>query len=329
MLKEIIEGIKKSRTEKQTVDAQEAYNLWDSLRNRYDGMEQIQIIENFIHDSDFNLLTQGILKNTFEEQANKLENLLNKYQISLPKRPPKSVRTPSVQEAYTDRYLSLLVIDLLKKDIDVFMRSIETSLTNDNIRNTFHELLNREFDLYDKGLKYLKLKGWFSTPPQYPNLPKGTKEKLDTSEAFQLWDHLIARYDAVEITQVYQNQAHDKDFKFLLGRGLKDILEKQINILEKEMDHFGLPLPARPPKSVKTVNTELLEDELIFRELFSSIQDMLSLHVAGIKQTTTNDRLRGIIRNFLDEELNTFNNFAKYGKAKGWTRPVPMHRPRK
>lgn len=67
MLKEIMEEIKKSRTEKQIVDAQEAYNLWDNLRNRYNGIEQIQIIENFIHDSDFTLLTQGILKNTFEE----------------------------------------------------------------------------------------------------------------------------------------------------------------------------------------------------------------------------------------------------------------------
>ena len=71
----------------------------------------------------------------------------------------------------------------------------------------------------------------------------------------------------------------------------------------------------------------MLEDELIFTGLFKSIQDMLSLHIAGIKQATTNDRLRGIIREFLNEELDTFNNFVKYGKLKGWTRPVPMHRP--
>jgi len=327
MLKEIIEEIKKTKTEKQTVDAQEAYNLWDSLRNRYDGIEQLQIIKNFIHDSDFNLLTQGVLKNIFEQQTNELEDLLNKYQIDLPIRPPKSVRTPSVLEAYTDRYLSLLVIELLKRDIDIFIHSIATSLTNDNVRYTFREFLNKELGLYDKGLKYVKIKGWISAPPLYPNLPKGTKEKLDTSEAFQLWDHLVARYDAVEITQVYQNQAHDKDFRYLLGKGLKEILEKQINILEKEMNNFGLPLPARPPKSVSTTKSEMLEDELIFTGLFKSIQDMLSLHTAGIKQATTNDRLRGIIRKFLDEELDTFNNFVKYGKLKGWTRPVPMHRP--
>ncbi|MTI59765.1 MAG: hypothetical protein FH762_07210 [Firmicutes bacterium] len=93
------------------------------------------------------------------------------------------------------------------------------------------------------------------------------------------------------------------------------------------MDNFGLPLPARPPKSVITTKSEMLEDELIFTGLFKSIQDMLSLHTTGLKQTTTNDRLRGIIRKFLDEELDTFNNFIKYDKLKGWTRPVPMHKP--
>jgi hypothetical protein len=41
-----------------------------------------------VNDSDFNLLTQGILKNTFEEQANKLENLSVKHKVKVTSRPP-------------------------------------------------------------------------------------------------------------------------------------------------------------------------------------------------------------------------------------------------
>jgi hypothetical protein len=40
-----------------------------------------------------------------DEQASKIEELMDDYQLSLPKRPPKSVRTPANTEGYEDRFI--------------------------------------------------------------------------------------------------------------------------------------------------------------------------------------------------------------------------------
>ena len=315
------------KEEINSVDVQEAYNLWEGLRTRYDTIEQIQIYENFIHDLDFELITQGILSNMLEKQINKLENELNKHEISLPSRPPKSVRTPANTEVLTDRFMAMQILGVLQTELDLHIRSIRTSTTSENVRQLFKTFLNEEVKLYDKAVKYIKAKGWIGISPQYAYLPKGTEEQVDSGEAFHFFDHLTARYDAVNMTQIFHNQTHDLDFKYILKEGLQDTLEQQINRLEEEMNYFGLPLPTRPAKSVKTVKTsEQIEDELIFRDVFTGISNILNLHANGFKQNVTNDRIRGVYIDFLKEELELYNNLLKYGKLKGWTRPIPMYK---
>ena len=326
-IKELIGDIISSTEKINSVDVQEAYNLWEGLRTRYDVIEEIQIYENFIHDLDFELITQGILSSMFEKQINELENELNRYKISLPSRPPKSVRTPANTEVLTDRFMAMKILGILQTELDLHIRGIRTSTTNEKVRKLFKDFLDEEVKLYDRAIKYIKTKGWIGISPQYPHLPKGTDEQVDSGEAFHLFDHLTARYDAVNNTQIYNNQAHDSDFKYLLKRGLQNTLEKQINILEKEMDHFGLPLPTRPAKTVRTtVTSEPIEDELIFREVFTAISSMLNLHANGFKQNATNDRIRKIFIDFLEEEVYLYNQLVKYGKTKGWTRPIPMYK---
>ncbi len=309
------------------LDANEAYALWDMLRTRYDSIQLIQINQNFIHDKDFNFLIKSVMLRAFENQANELEKILNDFGIGLPRRPPKSVRTPANTEAFQDQFIATQTITQLQENIDMHLRAIRSALTNDDIRKLFVKYTKEEMDLYNKAVKYIKLKGWFGVPPLYPQNPADQPEKLDSGEAYHLWDHLSSRYDSVEITQIYQSYTHDKDFSVILLSGLKSLLEKQINVLEKEMDHFGLPLPQRPPKSAKTVqNAEVLEDELMFRQIFTGMQYMMNLHAVALKQCTTNDRLRDVYNKFLWEELDALNKYIKYGKMKGWLRPAPMYK---
>lgn len=132
----------------------------------------------------------------------------------------------------------------------------------------------------------------------------------------------------MEISQIYEHYAKDRDFAYLLSKGIRGILEKQINKLEKELDYFGLPLMERPPKSVRPPdNAEIIEDQLMFRDIFTGIQYMFSLHAEALKQTTTNDRLRTMFVKFLHEELDIFDKLAKYGKVKGMLRTTPLYPP--
>lgn len=309
------------------LSVQEAYNLWDMLLARYTTLEQVQITQNFIHDKDFKELTIFELNAIFEKQINELEKTMNNYGITLPRRPPKSVRTPANTEAIEDRFLAGLFITVLQDNISMHIRSIITSLTNDNIRKLFIKFLKDEMNLYDNAIKYFKLKGWGASPPMYPQTPAGTNEKLDTGEAFHIWSHLGLKYDNLEITQIYRSFAHDPDFKTVLLIGLMDVLEKHANILEREVDHFGLPLPQRPPKTAQiTAQQQVLEDELIYRQVFTGMQYTLELHATALKQNFTNDRLRKIYNDFLWEEIDLVNDWIKYGKAKGWLRHDPAYK---
>ena len=148
---------------------------------------------------------------------------------------------------------------------------------------------------------------------------------LDSGEAFLLWDHLILRYDIIESTQVFQNFVHDPEFALLLKKGLTETLENQVDLLEKKMNTFQLPLPPRPPKSVRvTTNTTLLDDRFIFRQLFTGVQAFLDSHVRTLRSIVTNDPLRDMFIKFAKEELDVFDNLCKYGKLKGWLEVPPM-----
>ncbi|MGQ9823572.1 MAG: DUF3231 family protein [Desulfotomaculales bacterium] len=148
---------------------------------------------------------------------------------------------------------------------------------------------------------------------------------LDTAEAFLLWDHLLSRYDAIEKTQIYQNFAHDPDLKLLLAKGLSATLEKQVNSLEAEMNTFGLPMPSRPPKSVRIeTNSGVFEDRFIFKEVFTGIQNFLDNHIRTIRSFVTNDQLRKTFIDFAKEELELYDKFVKYGKLKGWLQTPPL-----
>lgn len=148
--------------------------------------------------------------------------------------------------------------------------------------------------------------------------------KLDSGELFLLWEQLISRYDIIEITQIFQNFAHDPDFKLLLKKGLGATLEKQVDDLEKEMNTFQLPLPSRPPKSVRVkANQGVLDDRLMFRQVFSGMQSFLDNHIRSIRSTITNDSLRHLFITFIKEELDAFDVMCKFGKIKGWLEAPP------
>ena len=148
---------------------------------------------------------------------------------------------------------------------------------------------------------------------------------LDSGEEFLLWDQLISRYDIIEQTQIYQNFAHDPDFKYLLKKGLEETLERQVDELEKEMNTFQLPLPNRPPKSVRvTANSGIMDDQMMFRQVFTGIQNFLESHIRTIRAITTNDPLRHTFIIFAKEELDLFENLCKFGKLKGWLLVPPI-----
>ena len=150
--------------------------------------------------------------------------------------------------------------------------------------------------------------------------------KVHAGEVFQLWTHLVMRYDIKEITDIFQNFAHDLEFKAILSLGLK-IIEEEITELENEMDQLGIPLPPRPPKSINTPgNTEVLRDELMFRTIYMGIQNFMSEHLRNIRMMQ-NPRLREMSIRMQHDEINLFIKLSTYGQLKGWLFIPPSYNP--
>lgn len=156
----------------------------------------------------------------------------------------------------------------------------------------------------------------------------GKTESLDIIGASLLWEFLKLRYDNIELTQHFLNFIHDAEFKILVRKGLSVTLERQVNLLEKELNELKIQLPVRPPKSINTdIGSELFEDRFIYRQIYTNVQAAFYLHARGIFAMTFNDKLRTLFIGFLKEEADIYDDMVKYGKLKGWIQPSPIHKP--
>jgi len=148
---------------------------------------------------------------------------------------------------------------------------------------------------------------------------------LTLGAAYNLWDNLVSRYDVIMATQFYLNYVHDPDFRIILEQGLTMVLEQQVNELEKELDKYKIPLPERPPKSVRfDSEANIISDEHVFDRLFKGIQGFVDSHIDAIRTTIYNDPVRELFVKFLKKELDVYNQLCKYGKLKGWILVAPI-----
>lgn len=164
---------------------------------------------------------------------------------------------------------------------------------------------------------------------QIGSVPAADKPLVSIGEAQILWDYLVARYRAIETTQIILHLAHDPDFKLFISKELKNALEQQANELEKELDTIGLPLPKRPPKSVSEAagNPELFTDDCLFHQLLIGSGNFLDQITYSFRGMKTNDTLRKKFMGYLRTELEIYDDLMKYGKGKGWVEAPPMFTP--
>jgi len=315
--------------QQQLLDTAEAYNLWDILKAKYIQVERMLLWRNFAHDRDFIRMLDMYLKD-FGREITLLEKELDKYGISGPDKNRTEVKTAANAEVIRDEYIAQDFYIYLQESIEMLLRAFRTSTTNDSVRALFLRMLKKAIEQTDAYIKYLKTKGWLEEPPFYPNVPAETGERLDTGEAFHLWEHLTFRYDNIHQTDIYYTFAHDRDFKLILKTGLQAVLQKQAQTLEKQMVRFGIPLPKRSTRVFSIPQspqfTQALNDDHMYRLILTGMTGAASVHGQALKQCSTNDRVRNIFKELLYSEINFLDRFIKFGKVKGWLHPAPKYR---
>lgn len=151
--------------------------------------------------------------------------------------------------------------------------------------------------------------------------PAQQQKGIHSGEAYEMFQHLIVRYDMLELSTIFQNFTNDVDFKTLLTWGL-GVLDKEITTIESEMNRLGLPLPKRPPRSINTpTNTEIFRDEAMFRTLDMFIKiSLYQLQRTGI--IMMDPKLRDMFVKMQNSQTELYTKFITYGRIKGWL-PVP------
>ncbi|GAB6100127.1 hypothetical protein JCM16358_20060 [Halanaerocella petrolearia] len=92
------------------------------------------------------------------------------------------------------------------------------------------------------------------------------------------------------------------------------------------MKHYGVALPKKPPANSKTgLNIEIITDEYVFRQIFTGIQQFLTVHMQAFIQISS-PKLREQFKNFLLDEIKVYDKFFEYGKFKEWVIGPPSYR---
>lgn len=314
---------RKAEKNQRLLDAREAFNLWEILRQKYIASERVQIWLNDAHDKDLIMILK-MVNTLLINNIHILEDKLVRYSVPSPDRDRTAVNFPSNSQAVYDQFIAQDLLVYMQESIECFLRAFRTSVTNDTVRTLIKSFVLQKIDETDKLIKYLKLKGWIATPPLYKNIPVNIEEKITTVEVANLWDHLTFRYDNLNTSEVIRNFAFDGDFKLTLNLGIKT-LKNQSERLEKILQYFGIPLPQRPGNvSVTPRDTEILRDDHMFRTVLIGMQGAAIIHSQPIKECTFNDRVRGIFRELLVEELDLLDKYYKFAKSKGWLNQIPM-----
>lgn len=148
-------------------------------------------------------------------------------------------------------------------------------------------------------------------------------KSLHHGEIFEIWAHLVSRYDVLKKTQILYSYAEDADFKTVINEGI-DILQGQIDQLENICKEYSVPLPDRPPADVTSSsnNNPLWSDKMIYREILNGMGQFLDTHIRTFRFLWADD-LRPIIVEFIKKELDLYDDWMKYGKLKGWLNMPP------
>ncbi|MCK9525389.1 MAG: DUF3231 family protein [Limnochordia bacterium] len=308
------------------INIREAHNLWDLLNSKYQMLEKMLIYEGFIHDEDlkaaFKLIRKPVQKN-----ISILEKELATYSIPSPDRNRAAVQLQGESDSITDEHIALDIFLYFQEHVENLLTAFYSCFTNDGVRKMTMEMAARTIAETNVLVHYLRAKGWMGNPPMAKAELNENTSKLSLAEAAALHDHLTYRYDTMYLTNIFAAIVHDHDFKVVLEMGLNR-LNKQIDLLEKQLKLYLVPFPKRPGKFTLTVkDIRFFDDDTIFRTLNSFMQGAGAKHSQAFKQSTYNDEIRKLFRDLLLDEMEVFNDFIKVGNLKGWLNPVPKYVP--
>lgn len=152
--------------DKEPISVSEAGHIWEHINHRYDQIHLTKFYINFIHDTEFKLMLK-MGEKKLDSQLKQLVEKADEFEVPLPERPPESQTSVIDADSMEDRFIYRIIQKAMQDAIDLHIRAVVETIRNDNLRGLFLDYLKDELDLYDKFVKYGKLKGWLRVEPMY------------------------------------------------------------------------------------------------------------------------------------------------------------------
>ncbi|HHX77940.1 MAG TPA: DUF3231 family protein, partial [Firmicutes bacterium] len=137
----------KSVVRKQHDVTVEAGNMWNKLLARYDFIESVLVMSNYIKDEELQKVMQTVLKKV-KRQTQQLEKVMAEHAVALMPQPASEIKISEGVPSFTDRYVFLRIFHSIKRVLPVHIVSFEQS-TSPVIREMFKGFLLEEMDMYD------------------------------------------------------------------------------------------------------------------------------------------------------------------------------------
>lgn len=150
----------------ERITCNEVFFLWDHLIFRYQNIYTTRIFSSFVYDSDLKLIFDAGIK-VLQKQANRLEDLLQKYGIAVPE--PFSNVIPSVEDTqiFEDQFMFTTIFTQMRDASTIHAQAFIGSILNKEVRKVFYDFLFDEVEMTDKFIRYGKIKGWLPLVPRY------------------------------------------------------------------------------------------------------------------------------------------------------------------
>jgi len=155
---DIISKIKKVKKRKDSLDIQEAFNIYNLLKTRYVSIQTVQLFKNFVHDVGWEIILDKFQKD-FQKQIAILEELGKNFNITMPNRPPLDVKLETSINDITDDYIYKTIYHDLVAQLLFLIQAAHSTNTNDNLRNIIIQDLIIHLEDFDTLYKFGKLKG--------------------------------------------------------------------------------------------------------------------------------------------------------------------------
>lgn len=156
---------KSIREKQELINVSEVSYIWDIQITKFDMLETMNIIKNFVKDADLKYIL-GKTTDSLKAGIESMEKLITDYGIPFPVRPPAASKTTTNLEDFTDRFIYEDIFSAIQSFFPILASAFMNS-TSPKVRKVFKNHLLLTIELQELIVEYGKLKGFLNEPPVY------------------------------------------------------------------------------------------------------------------------------------------------------------------